>query len=217
MEERYTISEFRARMGQNTPNQIRIDMGFAATHEDRLRLVERAIDWISQELTKNRHLKTEHSEDELTIEIVGLLRAMGFEAAHDTQYGGHCDIIVESREDFLWIAEAKIDTSNTWIFQGFNQLDTRYSTGLPGQDAGEMLIYCRRPRAADVISSWLEYLKEKRSDISVSDADETMSRRTQHIHEGTGKAFKVRHTPVTLYFQPRDKKSKGEDEAPLVE
>lgn len=106
---------------------------------------------------------------------------MGFDASHDTQYGGHCDIVVEGKDDFLWIAEAKIDTSNTWIFQGFTQLDTRYSTGMPGQDIGEILIYCRRPNATGVLESWLSYLAKKRADLNVLEGEEGLSANSEAI------------------------------------
>src|SRR5258708_1685558 len=121
-----TYSELLHLADGNTPLTLSLRWAVAATHEERLRIIEEAIDWASQELTKNRHVHKSKTEDELTIDIIGKLKCMGFAASHDTQYGGHCDIVVEAKNDFLWIAEAKIDRSYPWIFKGFQQLDTRY-------------------------------------------------------------------------------------------
>lgn len=136
MTDRDSLAFLKGAFANNTPATIMLEMVMADAHEERLALVERAIDWSVQELVKNRHVKQTMSEDGLSIEIVGFLKAMGFDAGHDTQYGGHCDIVVEGRDNFLWIAEAKKHGSYDWLLEGFEQLDRRYSTGMPGQDAG---------------------------------------------------------------------------------
>ncbi len=198
-----SIAFIKAALGNSTPAQIMLDMVLATTHEERLKLVERAVDWVSQEFVKTSHVRQEMSEDALTIEIVTSMKAMGFQAAHDTQYGGHCDIIVEARDDFLWIAEAKIHKSYGWLLGGFEQLDRRYSTGLAGQDAGEMIIYCFGARADLVLAEYQSRLKAARNDVVFDDAIEhRLFRRSTHAHENTGRDFRVRHTIVPLYFKP---------------
>ncbi|MBO9654441.1 MAG: hypothetical protein J7562_08950 [Agrobacterium tumefaciens] len=198
-----TLAFLKGAFANSTPGTIMLEMAFSDTHEERLALVERAIDWSVQEFVKNRHVKQKMTEDGLSIEIVGLLKAMGFDAGHDTQYGGHCDIVVEARDDFLWIAEAKIHKSYDWLLGGFEQLDRRYSTGLVGQNAGEMIIYCFGARADLVLAEYQKRLESARKDV-VFDGAITggLFRRSKHTHMNTGNDFRVRHTIVPLYFKP---------------
>ncbi|MFC7051461.1 hypothetical protein ACFQI3_02035 [Hansschlegelia quercus] len=199
----FTLDEYLAVARQNTPLRIASDMAFAPDHETRLRLVEEAIDWISQDFTKNKHLKQDSSEDDLTVQIVLALKAMNFLAYHDVQYGGHTDIIVEGANEFLWIAEAKIHKDYNWLLDGFEQLDRRYSTGLPGQNAGELIVYVKVADANAVMERWSKHLANKRSDVSIVQCGkDPLARRSEHIHASTGLSFYVRHKPFVLYHKP---------------
>lgn len=200
----YSLRELQA-MFQTTPDRIRLEMIFATSHERRLALVEQAIDWIGQEHTKTRQHRLNRGEDALTTDIVTDLKAMGFQASHDTQYGGHCDIVVEAKDDFLWIAEAKVHGAYDELLQGFQQLDTRYATGLPGQDAGELIIYCRGARADQVMQRWAEHLKSNRTDVEIDPTIDPLVYRSSHTHEGTGSKFRVRHRVISLHFNPQDR------------
>lgn len=198
-----SLASLKGALGNSTPVQIMVDMAFATDHAQRLSLVERAIDWICQEFVKTSHVRQEMSEDGLTIEIVTSLKAMGFQAAHDTQYGGHCDIIIEAKDEFLWIAEAKIHKSYDWLLGGFEQLDRRYSTGLVGQDSGEMIIYCFGQRADLVLAEFQKRLEAARKDVAFdSSVANGLFRRSTHVHINTGRDFRVRHKIVPLYFKP---------------
>lgn len=201
---RYSLAELHGRFTAPT-DRIRLQLAFASTHEERLKAVHAAIDWIIQEHTKTRQTRFDRSEDALSIDIVTDLKAIGFEASHDTQYGGHCDIVVEARDGFLWIAEAKIHGAYDWLLKGFQQLDTRYSTGIPGQDSGGMIIYCRGQNVAAVMQQWEKHLAAARCDVQISiPADNPLNRESVHLHPNTGLPFKVRHTPVSLHFNPQD-------------
>lgn len=202
----FSLKEIHALFGQTDAGEIRCKMIFAQTHQDRLDAVEAAIDWAAAEMVKSRHVKLKHSEDALSIELVTSLRAMGFQASHDTQYGGHCDIVVEGKGKFLWIAECKIHSDYDWLLKGFAQLDTRYSTGLEGQDAGEMIIYSRNKRADEGMATWKERLKDARTDVEFLDGDDKLRFRTAHVHELTGAKFRIRHVCVPLHFDPSDRK-----------
>lgn len=198
-----SIAFIKASISPSTPVQIMLETLMATAHEQRLRLVERAVDWVVQEFVKTSHVRQTMSEDTLTIEIVTSMKAMGFQAAHDTQYGGHCDIVVEARDDFLWIAEAKKHKDYHWLLAGFEQLDRRYSTGLAGQDSGEMIIYCFGARADLVLSEYQSRLTAARRDVRFDDAiTEGLFRRSVHTHVNTGRDFHVRHVIVPLYFNP---------------
>lgn len=198
----FSMAELNAIFG-TTPGRIQLQMSLASTHSERLRLVEDAIDYIAQEFTKTRQHRQEMSEDALSLDIILGLKCMGIQASHDTQYGGHCDIVVEAKDEFLWIAEAKIHNAYDWLLQGFEQLDRRYATGLPGQDAGEMIIYCKGQRADQVTTEWLRRLGEARPDVTIEVCNgDPLVRRSVHTHSGTGSQFKVRHRTIPLYFSP---------------
>lgn len=200
---KYSMAELNALIGQSTPGRIQLSMPFAVSHQQRRELVEEAIDWIAQEMTKTCHLRQEKGEDEISIDFVSMLKAMGFQASHDTQYGGHCDIIVEAKDEFLWIAEAKLHSSYAWLEKGMAQLSTRYSTGLEGQDCGEILVYTYSARLDNIISEWAERLKVAIADITVEDVDkDKLTFLSVHVHEKTGRPFRVRHKGVTLHFAP---------------
>jgi hypothetical protein len=140
---------------------------------------------------------------------VTILRAMGFNATHDTYVRGHCDIVLEGKNGFLWLAEAKIHRDYAWLLKGLDQLSTRYSTGGPGQDAGTLIIYCKRPRIDKLMVDWQQYLQTHYPKIKMLPCRENPNVFVSaHVHIGTGAKFRIRHVPVSLYFDPKDRPQK---------
>jgi len=168
-----------------------IEFLYAQNHAQRVSAIENAIDSAYMKLAMNCELYTHRSEDEITISIVNMLEYGGINIAHERKVGGHCDITVRALNDFLWIAEAKIHGSYGWLDKGYKQLSTRYSTGLPGQDCGELIIYCKIANAKDVLQKWRDELLSRNSDVDVIE-DETDSQlrfRSRHIHQRSGLPF----------------------------
>lgn len=203
---RFTSEQLLVIYSQNTPDQVRFGMACAKTHQKRVELVEMAIDYVIQELVQSRHHRKADGEDRLTVDMVCMLKPMGLEASHDTDVGGHCDIVIKGANNFLWLAEAKIHGSYAWDYKGFQQISTRYSTGLPGQDCGGLILYCRGQDVASVMTSWTEYLKGMDPEVDVQPcANNPLNRHSTHKHPATGLPFHIRHTPVPLYHEPQDK------------
>ena len=205
MEKKYSIRDLELIFSGSTSVLIAMDFALASSHGARVDCVNRAIDYIAQSMAKTPQHRQNMSEDALTIEFVNTLKAIGMQAGHDTQYGGHCDIVIEGRDDFLWIGEAKIHSSYDWLFKGFQHLDTRYSTGSYGQDHGWMIIYIKGTRIDNVMAEWGKRLVVLRPDVSIvpsSGNDSIMN--TEHTHQRTGRKFNIRHIPVSLYFKPED-------------
>jgi len=201
----FTLRELQLMFQESTPNQIRLNMILANDHQERVRQVEAAIDWIAQEHSKTRQHRCDRDEDALTTDIITDLKAMGFDASHDKDYGGHGDIVIEARDDFLWLGEAKIHRDYGWLLKGFEQLDSRYATALLGQDTGGLIIYCKSERVDRIMDRWSEYLNEKRPDVTIERCNANpLVRRSSHKHKRTGHPFKVRHVPISLYFRPTD-------------
>jgi hypothetical protein len=200
----FTLHDLQLTAAGNTPRQVTIGMIYARSHADRNKYVNMAIDWIAQEFAKNRQSRFDHGEDALTADVIIALRAMGFDATHDTQIGGHVDIVIEEADNFLWLGEAKIHKTYNWLLSGFLQLDTRYSTGLPGQDNGALLIYCQRGNMSTIMEKWTEHLVKKRPDVTVEVcATNPLVRRSCHLHGSTQLPFYVRHVPFNLHFKPQ--------------
>src|ERR1051326_4781004 len=99
-EDQYTLRELKLAFRNSTPTLISLEMLFAKTHEQRVKQVEAAIDWISQEFTKTRQHRQSQDEDALTTDVILALKSMGFDAAHDKDYGGHGDIVIEAADQF---------------------------------------------------------------------------------------------------------------------
>lgn len=171
-------------------------------------LVDMAIDWIAQDLARNPELRQGLSEDQLTVQLVLSLKSMSFDASHEMKVGGHCDILIEARDEMLWLGEAKKikKTNNAWLYKGFEQLNSRYSTGALNQDSGGIIIYCFAPRIDQIMSSWKKYLTRKFADLTTSPcAINPFAFRSEHVHMRMGRRFKVRHTPISLHFEPKDR------------
>lgn len=201
----YSLDDLN-RLFPDAAGQIRLKMALAVDHSERVGAVEKAIDHIAQDLSRTRQHRQHGSEDLLTTDIVSMLTKMGFQASHDTDVGGHCDVVIEGRDDFLWLGEAKTHTSYDWLYKGFQQLSTRYSSGIPGQDVGGLLIYCYNQGAREMMEKWKRHLTAERSDIEVAAcARNPLVFRSTHAHVVSGLPYVIRHVPVLLHFKPDDR------------
>ncbi|MBW4539577.1 MAG: HEAT repeat domain-containing protein [Myxacorys chilensis ATA2-1-KO14] len=171
------------------------------------------IDQVIYQIERNPELRQEDKEDRLTIEIVGALRISGYNASHDCKIGGHVDLTVE-KNDFVWLGEAKIYRDNNYLWEGFQQLTTRYSTGNINQNSGGLLIYIKKGDAKSIMERWQEYLLNKKLSNYKCDFYKTGSSSfiSSHTHERSGQPFHVRHIPVLLYSDPKDKSGRRRKE-----
>ncbi|MER9880450.1 hypothetical protein [Mesorhizobium sp. M0118] len=202
-ERSYTLRELQLLASGSVPSQVSLALIFAERAEDILAQVDTAIDHIAQDFARTPKERQGRSEDSLTIDVVTSLRSMGFQASHDTTVGGHCDVVIEGRNNFLWLGEAKIHRSYDWLLQGFNQLDSRYATASKYQDHGGIIIYCYDGRADKIMDEWAVRLKQARPDVEVNDrAHEELFFTSAHLHSRTGRPYRVRHVPIALQWKP---------------
>ncbi|NJN92428.1 MAG: hypothetical protein HC878_20060 [Leptolyngbyaceae cyanobacterium SL_5_14] len=179
----------------------------AETYDEFVKVLYIDIDRIIYQLEENPELRRNDNEDRLTIDIENQLRCMGYNASHDSKVGGHTDLSVR-KGSFLWIGEAKIHKSSyDYLWEGFQQLSTRYSTGDSNQRDGGILIYIRCKDTASILKRWQDYLREKNlPDYSCEPCKiRSLSFFSTHKHERSGQAFQIRHMPVILHFDPKDK------------
>jgi hypothetical protein len=178
----------------------------AITYDDFIKILYEDIDTIIFQLQENPELLQHDTEDRMTISIVNGLRCMGYIASHESKIGGHADLSVK-KDKFTWIGEAKIHHNYDYLWEGFQQLTTRYSIGDSNQRDGGLLIYIRGKDANQVIQRWQEHLVSKQlpaySTFQCTMRDASFF--SIHKHERSGCEFQVRHMPVMLYFKPKDK------------
>jgi HEAT repeat protein len=173
------------------------------------------LDQVISNIQENPKQRQKDTEDRLTIDIVNQLRCLGYYAEHDSEIGDHVDIVVKKNK-LLWLGEAKIYRDNNYLWEGFQQLTTRYSIGDSNQENGGFLIYIREGDASSIMEKWQNYLLEKSLPNYSFRSCETGSLAfiSTHKHERSGRAFHVRHMPVMLHFAPKDKSGRGRKESP---
>ncbi len=178
----------------------------AVNYEKFIQVLYEDIDKIIGLLQENPELLQHDTEDRLTLSIVSNLRCLGYNASHEPKIGGHVDIAVK-KSNFMWIGEAKIHHDYEYLWQGFQQLVTRYSTGDNNQNDGGLLIYIKTQNTKQVIQKWQEHLTSKNlPNYSIQPCEvRNLCFFSIHTHQRSGCDFKVRHMPVILYFNPQDK------------
>jgi hypothetical protein len=181
----------------------------ASTYEQFTETLYSDLNEVVLSFQENPELRRNDGEDRLTIEIVNVLRGMGYNAGHETKIGGHTDLSVRGKNNYLWIGEAKIHSSYDYLFQGFQQLCTRYATGDVNQDSGGLIIYITKNKSSSkVITTWRERLSRYGLDgleINSCPKRPDFEFNSTHMLERTGTPFKVKHIGVSLFFDPQDK------------
>lgn len=164
------------------------------------------IDRVICQIQENLELRQNDKEDRLTIDIRDQLRSLGYGAEHDTKIGGHVDLIVR-KDNLLWLGEAKVYRGENYLWEGFQQLTTRYSTGDFNQNSGGLLIYIFADDAQTIMGKWQTYLLNKNlPNYSCKSCEpRSLAFISSHRHERSGQPFHVKHIPVLLHFDPKDK------------
>jgi HEAT repeat protein len=164
------------------------------------------IENIISNIQRNPEVRQRDNENRLTVEIVTHLRGLGYSAHHDPQVGGHVDILVE-RNNFTWLGEAKIFGDNNDLWEGFQQLTTRYSNGDINQNHVGLIIYIFKENVKLIMEKWQSYLQDKNlpnydcKPVKPGSSVFTSS----YMHQSSGQIFHVRHMPVILHFDPKDR------------
>lgn len=170
-------------------------------------LINRAIDYSSSQMSLDKNIIATMDEDQLTTLLLSPLKTMSFDAKHEANVGGHCDISIDGGREMLWLGEAKIFNQYDLVLKGFQQLVERYSTGLKDQDQGALVIYMRNSNAKGMIDSWKDYLLQYDATAKVShDPVKPLEFVSVSIHVGSGLPVTVRHMPIVLYHKPSDPK-----------
>jgi hypothetical protein len=203
----FTLSQLRELEGDvpglgSFPSRLLAD-----NYDDFIEVLYKDIDEIILLKEENPEFyQSDKSEDRLTVEIKNSLVHMGYDASHDEKVGGHADLVVR-KKPYLWIGEAKIHSDYEYLWQGFQQLTTRYSTGDCNQKDGGLLIYIFGKNAKSVMKKWQIHLADKNLEecSCVPCPKRSLAFFSSHVHDCSGEMFRVRHMPIALYFSPQDK------------
>jgi hypothetical protein len=201
-------------MANTKSDEIRFRWMFSNGHEERRQIVEDAVDYIAVEFAETPHHRKDRDEDGLTLDIVTSLKHMGFQATHDEDIGGHCDIVVRGRDNFMWLAEAKIHKAYDWLAKGYQQITARYSTGQQGQDAGALVIYCKAENVKAIMEQWSKHFAETFPDaVTVVCEKSPLALVTTINHPRTGLPYRIRHIPISVWHDPQDGKARAKKAA----
>lgn len=153
------------------------------------------------ETQKHMYQKAMWGEDELTSVIITFLKGRSYDAEHDTQHGGHVDIIVKHQYGkFEWIGEAKLWDGPAYIYDGWIQLNERYGSGTVRDDHGGIIIYVKIKNSADKLGDWQTHLLSKITDVAITpDATNSLRFSSSTAHPATARPYKVRHMAVSLF------------------
>ncbi|WP_167648823.1 hypothetical protein [Mameliella alba] len=191
----------------NGRGQRVIRWAIARSYDERMEILEEALNDCYRFLVDVRGLNRKHGEDELSMQVVQMLNMTGIAAQHDRHVNGHCDVVVEHDSGFMWLGEAKIHRDYGWLEDGFLQLSTRYGTSMKGRDHGELIIYHRgsdSESSKSVLEQWKKRLGERHPEAKVilDRVDEELFFRTEHPCKNSGRAFYVRHIIIPLRHSP---------------
>lgn len=152
------------------------------------------------ETKKHFYQDAKWGEDELTSIIITFLKGRLYDAEHDTQHGGHIDLLVKHQMGkFAWLGEAKIWDGPKYIHDGWVQLTERYGTGTLRDDYGGIIIFIKNGNSAKKFEDWQAYLSTHVSDAEIETEQVPLRFRSTTVHPATALPYYVRHMAVSLY------------------
>lgn len=186
------------------------------SYNDFVNQINDELDSALSDITDNPELARSDSEDRTTIDLINSLKAAfrkrsAYNISHETKIGGHADIVIVHGR-YRWIAEAKIFKGTyTWLYKGLLQLLTRYSKGDENNEEGALLIYVKTPNTKRTIETWESRLVDVTNDKNKKYYFDFKPCEMMRLafystidHPRSGEKFRIRHVPVSLYFNPKD-------------
>ena len=189
-----------------------IDRFFINSYDEFVAQVSLVVEKLLFEWQQQPQIYRDLSEDVLTTMLITHLRTLEFNAHKDAETGGHVDIRVDyPGQDFLWLAEAKLDHNQEHVHEGYLQLTTRYATGLPNQSCGAVIIY----NAKNAVTPFLTEVKKnlcKKVDKNIEFIsypkfpNQSFYINVPLVRLGSNSSlYNIRYFSVSLYFKPQDK------------
>ncbi len=185
--------------------KINLKYLMATSQDDVVSLINQKVDLIKSDLEKDARTYCGMTEDQLSSLFVAGFNRSGMDADHDNSRSGHVDIVVKDRRfNFEWYAEAKIWGGAKYLEGGFDQLFTRYASNNPNWNHGAMLVYYKnkRPSITEALGTWKSELPDN-IETKQCPLDGIGSFLSTHIKPATNTPYHIRHTFVSLYYDPQ--------------
>lgn len=186
------------------------------SYEDFIELIYNDIDEITTDILSAAEYYRDLGEVQISHNIWMNLRRKWVTVQKDGDINGNVDLSITLGR-FVWIAEAKIwggpnKYGNSYLYGGYTQLTERYSKGQIGATAGAMLIFIKpnnkKQTEPKVMQAWQKHLAKKLGEslISLTPCKHKASCvYSVQPHSGTEYNYNVRHIPITLLHNPKDK------------
>lgn len=211
LEVQTSLNDIRTQFGQEAMGQLRDHMrrNYPSSSAEFLEVLYADLDQIRVSMAQaapnfawsgGKHL----SELQITNHIRAVLEGMACNRIVTAEGGsrGHVDLTVRNtRLGAVWLGEAKIYNSDSYVWGGLLQLHTRYASGFEANVG--MLIYHFKPKAQDALKQWRAHVNGRTDVLCKRTQDETkFSFYTEHEHVGTQNTLRIRHMIFPLYFDP---------------
>lgn len=177
------------------------------SYEEWASSVEASIKYVMTQMAKRKGDLQGLGEDQLTATVTTALTCFGVDA-RSARINGNCDVTIEQDADYVWIGEAKLYTGITHVWGGYQQLVTRYATGLPHHCRGGMLLYCYKGSADVLLAEWRATLQEQLKSTQFRQSPDALSFVSEEPSQATGLPLVVTHFAFPLFHQPMEKVAK---------
>lgn len=118
---------------------------------------------------------------------------------------GNTDITIRF-DTYCWLGEAKLALDNSKILHGYDQLTSRYASGMTGQTSGGMLLYVTRDNAQVTLDSWRAALAVQVPNCDHRDGRVPLTFCSSDVCQSTGQALQITHFAVPLLHDPQEAK-----------
>lgn len=169
-------------------------------------LVENAVQFEVGLMTERRHDLHDLDEDAISAILNISLQNLNLDASAKF-VNGNTDITIQYNT-YKWLGEAKFGDDVGKLYKGYLQLTTRYATGMEGQLAGGMLIYCPNGSAKTALAGWRAALEVQLPSCNSKDGKVALTFRSEDICEATGAKLDIVHIAVPLHHKPLEAEKK---------
>ena len=205
-----TVDELRREAYKSPVSRLHFDIlmwGFnPPSYPDWVELVEGAIQFEMRLMTERRHDLHDLDEDALSAILNISLKNLNLDASAKF-VNGNTDLTVEYN-GYKWLGEAKFGDDVAKVYKGYLQLTTRYATGVSGQSAGGMLIYCPHSSANVALAAWRAALEKQLPSCNSRDGEVELTFRSEDTCVATGAKLDIVHIALPLYHKPLEAKKK---------
>jgi len=210
-----TIEELRREAYKSPVGRLQFDIFMwrfnPPTYPDWVGLVEDAVQFEVRLMAERRHDLHDLDEDALSAILNISLQSLNLDASAKF-VNGNTDVTIQYNA-YKWLGEAKFGSDVAKLYKGYLQLTSRYATGMDGQSAGGMLIYCPHGSAKVALAAWRAALEAELPECNARDGKVELTFRSEDECEATGAKLDIVHIALPLYHKPLEATKKLSAEA----